>query len=282
MTDQTAAPGEPTRLHGWRGKVHEVIFEADTPAGKLFDVVLILTILVSIVVVSLESVPEIQLRYGAELRAAEWVITILFTIEYILRLLCVERPRSYATSFFGIVDLLAILPTYISVLVPGTQALTVVRVLRLLRVFRVLKLVQYVSEARTLNNALRASWKKIFVFLFAVLMVVVIVGSLMYLIEGPEHGFDSIPRAIYWSVVTLTTVGYGDIAPGTPLGQLLAMCVMILGYGIIAVPTGIVTRELVREDQLDRRTFSTRSCQTCSAEGHDADAIHCKHCGSRL
>ena len=279
MTDQTSRPGEQSRLHGWRAKVHEVIFETDTPAGKLFDVALIITILISVVVVSLESVPEIRLRYGAELRAAEWVITILFTIEYILRLLCVERPLSYATSFFGIVDLLAILPTYISLLVPGTQALTVVRVLRLLRVFRVLKLVQYVSEARTLNSALKASWKKIFVFLFAVLMVVVIVGSLMYLIEGPEHGFDSIPRAIYWAVVTLTTVGYGDIAPGTPLGQFLAMCVMILGYGIIAVPTGIVTRELVRADQ---GSFSGRSCQVCSAEGHDADASHCKYCGSEL
>ena len=279
MTDQTSRPGEQSRLHGWRAKVHEVIFETDTPAGKLFDVALIITILISVVVVSLESVPEIRLRYGAELRAAEWVITILFTIEYILRLLCVERPLSYATSFFGIVDLLAILPTYISLLVPGTQALTVVRVLRLLRVFRVLKLVQYVSEARTLNSALKASWKKIFVFLFAVLMVVVIVGSLMYLIEGPGHGFDSIPRAIYWAVVTLTTVGYGDIAPGTPLGQFLAMCVMILGYGIIAVPTGIVTRELVRADQ---GSFSGRSCQVCSAEGHDADASHCKYCGSEL
>ena len=279
MTDQTSRPGEPSRLHGWRAKVHEVIFETDTPAGKLFDVALIITILISVVVVSLESVPEIQLRYGAELRAAEWVITILFTIEYILRLLCVERPLSYATSFFGIVDLLAILPTYISLIVPGTQALTVVRVLRLLRVFRVLKLVQYVSEARTLNSALKASWKKIFVFLFAVLMVVVIVGSLMYLIEGPEHGFDSIPRAIYWAVVTLTTVGYGDIAPGTPLGQFLAMCVMILGYGIIAVPTGIVTRELVRADQ---GSFPIRSCQVCLAEGHDADASHCKYCGSEL
>ena len=279
MTDQTSRPGEPSRLHGWRAKVHEVIFETDTPAGKLFDVALIVTILISVVVVSLESVPDIRLRYGPELRAAEWVITILFTIEYILRLLCVERPLSYATSFFGIVDLLAILPTYISLLVPGTQALTVVRVLRLLRVFRVLKLVQYVSEARTLNSALKASWKKIFVFLFAVLMVVVIVGSLMYLIEGPEHGFDSIPRAIYWAVVTLTTVGYGDIAPGTPLGQFLAMCVMILGYGIIAVPTGIVTRELVRADQ---GSLSIRSCQVCSAEGHDVDASHCKYCGSAL
>lgn len=279
MTDRMAVPEQGSRLKGWRARGHEVIFEADTPAGKLFDVVLILTILISVVVVSLESVPEIQIRYGSELRTAEWVITVLFTIEYILRLMCVGRPLAYATSFFGVIDLLAILPTYISVLVPGAQALTVVRVLRLLRIFRVLKLVQYVSEARSLNKALRASWKKIFVFLFAVLMVVVIVGSLMYLIEGPANGFDSIPRSIYWAVVTLTTVGYGDIAPGTPLGQFLSMCVMILGYGIIAVPTGIVTSELVRNDHV---TISTQSCPSCSAEGHDADARHCKYCGSDL
>ena len=207
MTDPTSSPGEPTHLTGWRAKGHEIIYEADTPAGKLFDIGLIVTILISVVVVSLESVPEIQAQFGPQLRAAEWIITILFTIEYILRLLCVERPLAYATSFFGIVDLLAILPTYLSVIIPGTQALAVVRVLRLLRVFRVLKLVQYVAEARTLNRALRASWKKIFVFLFAVLMIVVIVGSFMYLIEGPEHGFDSIPRSIYWAVVTHTTVG---------------------------------------------------------------------------
>ena len=279
MTDQTVRPGEPSRLHGWRAKVHEVIFEADTPAGKAFDILLIVAILFSVVIVSLESVPEVRAQYGQQLRTAEWVITILFTIEYILRLLCVERPAAYATSFFGIVDLLAILPTYISVLIPGTQALTVVRVLRLLRIFRVLKLVQYVSEARTLSSALRASSKKIFVFLFAVVIIVVIVGSLMYLVEGPVNGFDSIPRSIYWAVVTLTTVGYGDIAPGTSLGRFIAVCVMILGYGIIAVPTGIVTRELVRED---RSRFTTRVCRSCNAEGHDTDAEYCKACGRPL
>jgi voltage-gated potassium channel len=279
MTDQTLPPGEPSRLHGWRATLHEVIFEADTPAGKAFDILLIIAILISVAIVSLESVPEIRAQYGPQLRTAEWVITILFTVEYVLRLLCVNRPAAYATSFFGIVDLLAILPTYISVIIPGTQALTVVRVLRLLRIFRVLKLVQYVSEARTLTVALRGSAKKIFVFLFVVVMIVVIVGAMMYLIEGPAHGFDSIPRSIYWAVVTLTTVGYGDIAPGTPLGRLLAVCVMILGYGIIAVPTGIVTRELVRED---RTRFTTQVCRSCSAEGHDSDATHCKYCGSAL
>ena len=279
MTDQTVRPGEPSRLHGWRAKLHEVIFEADTPAGKAFDLLLILAILFSVVIVSLESVPEVRAQHGQQLRAAEWVITILFTIEYILRLMCVERPMTYAKSFFGIVDLLAILPTYISVLVPGTQALTVVRVLRLLRIFRVLKLVQYVSEARTLSVALRASAKKIFVFLFVVVIIVVIVGSLMYLVEGPANGFDNIPRSIYWAVVTLTTVGYGDIAPGTSLGRFIAVCVMILGYGIIAVPTGIVTRELVRED---RSRFTTRVCRSCNAEGHDVDAEYCKFCGRSL
>ena len=279
MTDQTVRPGEQSRLHGWRAKLHEVIFEADTPAGKAFDLLLILAILFSVVIVSLESVPEVRAQYGQQLRAAEWVITILFTIEYILRLMCVERPMTYAKSFFGIVDLLAILPTYISVLVPGTQALTVVRVLRLLRIFRVLKLVQYVSEARTLSVALRASAKKIFVFLFVVVIIVVIVGSLMYLVEGPANGFDNIPRSIYWAVVTLTTVGYGDIAPGTSLGRFIAVCVMILGYGIIAVPTGIVTRELVRED---RSRFTTRVCRSCNAEGHDVDAEYCKFCGRSL
>ncbi|MEJ2481879.1 MAG: ion transporter [Gemmatimonadota bacterium] len=279
MTDQTMQPGEPSRVHGWRATLHEVIFEADTPAGKAFDILLILAILFSVVIVSLESVPEVRAQYGSQLRAAEWTITILFTIEYILRLMCVQRPIVYATSFFGIVDLLAILPTYISVIIPGTQALTVVRVLRLLRIFRVLKLVQYVSEARSLSVALRASAKKIFVFLFVVVMIVVIVGALMYLVEGPENGFDSIPRSIYWAVVTLTTVGYGDIAPGSALGRFIAVCVMILGYGIIAVPTGIVTRELVRED---RSRFTTQVCRSCNAEGHDVDAAFCKSCGNAL
>jgi voltage-gated potassium channel len=279
MTDPTAVPDQSSRLEGWRAKAHEVIFEADTSAGKLFDVVLIATILLSVVVVSAETMAGVRARVGPQLRVAEWVITILFTIEYVLRLLCVERPWAYARSFYGIIDLLAVLPTYVSVIWPGTQALVVVRVLRLLRIFRVLKLVQYVSEARTLRRALQASSRKIFVFVFVVLTVVVIVGSMMYLIEGPSRGFTSIPVSIYWAIVTLTTVGYGDIAPQTALGQFLSAFVMILGYGIIAVPTGIVTTELVREE---RRGASTQACRVCAAEGHDADATFCKYCGTRL
>ncbi len=272
-------PQPSGHLHGWRAKAHEIIFEADTPAGKVFDIALIFTILLSVVAVMLESVAPVRARHGSVLRTAEWVITILFTIEYILRLLCVGQPARYARSFFGIVDLLAILPTYISVIVPGAQALIVVRVLRILRVFRVLKLVQYVEEAATLRRALRASGRKILVFVFVVLLMVTIVGALMYLVEGEDAGFKSIPVAVYWAVVTVTTVGYGDIAPITALGQFLSAILMIIGYGIIAVPTGIVTTELVR----DRRAgISTQACHECSAEGHDVDAEFCKRCGARL
>lgn len=271
---------DPSRhLTGWRARAHEIIFEADTPAGKAFDIALIFTIILSVIAVMLESVAPVRARYGPVLRTAEWVITILFTVEYVLRLLCVGQPVRYARSFFGIIDLLAILPTYISVIVPGAQALVVVRVLRILRVFRVLKLVQYVEEAATLQRALRASGRKILVFVFVVVMLVVIVGALMYLVEGEDAGFTSIPLAVYWAVVTVTTVGYGDIAPATAPGQFLSALLMIVGYGIIAVPTGIVTTELVR----DRSTpVSTQACRECSAEGHDPDARYCKRCGAEL
>jgi len=272
----TATGGE---LSGWRATVHEVIFEAETPAGRTFDVLLIVAIIVSVLVVMAESVTSIRLRYGLQLRTAEWVITILFTLEYILRLVCVNRPKAYATSFYGIVDLLAILPTYVSVIFPGTQALAVVRALRLVRIFRVLKLAQYVQETSTLMRALRASWRKIAVFLFVVLTLVIIVGAAMYMIEGADAGFTSIPKAVYWAIVTMTTVGYGNIAPQTPLGQMLAAFVMIIGYGIIAVPTGIVTSELVRGAA---PPVSTHACEHCSAEGHDSDASYCKFCGERL
>ena len=263
----------------WRRKLHEIIFEADTPAGKLFDVVLIAAILLSVAVVLLDSVATINLHYGPVLYAAEWFFTILFTAEYILRLSCVGRPLAYARSFYGVIDLLAVLPTYLSFLFPGTQYLLVIRLLRILRVFRVLKLVQYMSAAQELSTALKASRQKIAVFLYTVLVVVVIVGSLMYLIEGEASGFTSIPRSIYWAVVTLTTVGYGDIAPQTPFGQFLAALVMILGYGIIAVPTGIVTAELAL---LPSHKISTQSCPVCAAEGHDTDAVFCKYCGAKL
>ena len=267
-----------TRLKGWRTRWHEIIFESDTPVGKAFDLILILAIVASLLAVMLESVQELNLRWGPELRAAEWIFTVLFTAEYALRLVCVGRPSRYALSFFGVVDLLSFLPTYLSVLLPGAQVFLVVRILRILRVFRVLKLAAYVGEAEALMRALRASRRKIAVFLFTLLTIVVISGSLMYVIEGPEHGFTSIPRGIYWAIVTLTTVGYGDISPGTDLGQALSAIIMVLGYGILAVPTGIVTAELVAE----RRGVSGQCCPQCSAEGHELDAAHCKFCGARL
>ncbi len=267
-------------LHpAWRVRLHEVIFEADTAAGRAFDVLLLCCIVLSVLAVLLESVATVHERYAWLLRAAEWSFTILFTVEYVLRLVSVGRPLRYAISFFGVVDLLAIVPTYLSVLLPGAQTLLVIRALRLLRVFRVLKLVRFVEEARVLGQALRASRHKITVFLGTVLTLVLIVGTLMYLIEGEANGFDSIPRGIYWAIVTLTTVGYGDIAPTTVLGQMLASVVMILGYSIIAVPTGIVTVELAKATQ---GQVSTQACPQCSAEGHDVDAKHCKYCGARL
>ncbi|MEE4266225.1 MAG: ion transporter [Desulfobacteraceae bacterium] len=262
-----------------KSRLHEIIFEADTPAGKLFDVLLILSIVASVLLVMLDSVSSIRQSYGDLLYLGEWVFTILFTIEYALRLYSVGRPLSYATSFFGVVDLLAILPTYLSIVFPGTQYFLIIRILRVLRVFRVLKLVQYVREARVLMQAMRASARKIIVFLFVVLTLVVIFGSLMYIIEDPQSGFTSIPKSIYWAIVTLTTVGYGDVSPQTGLGQTLASLIMIIGYGIIAVPTGIVTAELA---QSYKKSVSTQSCPQCSAEGHDPDAEYCKYCGAML
>lgn len=263
----------------WRQRLHAIIFEADTPAGKAFDIVLLISIVTSVVVVLLDSVSALNQRYGALFFALEWGFTILFTVEYLLRLICVRRPLAYVGTFFGIVDLLAILPTYLSLLVPGTQYLLVVRVLRLLRIFRILKLAEYLHEGRTLGTALLATRRKISVFLLAVVTVVIIVGALMYVIEGPERGFTSIPISIYWAVVTLTTVGYGDIAPQTPLGKAAAVVVMLIGYGIIAVPTGIVTLELSRAGA---PAVSTQACPACGAEGHDVDARFCKRCGSAL
>ena len=267
------------KLTGWRAKAQEIIFGSDTPAGKAFDLALILAILLSLAVVMLESVQDVEHAHGTALRWAEWIFTILFTVEYGLRLLCVARPMRYAKSFFGIVDLLSILPTWVSALVPGAQVFLVVRTLRILRVFRVLKLAAYVSAGDTLMRALRASRRKIAVFLFAVFAIVTIFGSLMYLIEGPENGFTSIPRGIYWAVVTLTTVGYGDISPQTSVGQTVSAVIMILGYGIIAIPTGIVTAELTSAYP---RAVSGQACRSCRAEGHETGARHCKMCGTRL
>ena len=259
--------------------LHEIIFEADTPAGKLFDVLLIVSIIISVVLVMLDSVSSIRTVYGRWLYLGEWFFTLLFTVEYLLRLLSVGRPLAYATSFFGIVDLMAILPTYMSIFFPGSQYLLVIRLLRVLRIFRVLKLVPYLGEARLLMQALKASHRKITVFLFTVMILVVIFGSLMYLIEDSGSGFTSIPQSIYWAIVTLTTVGYGDISPQTGLGQLLSAIIMVIGYGILAVPTGIVTVEMA---QSFKRRVSTQACPECSAEGHDADARNCKYCGAKL
>ena len=263
----------------WRGALHEVIFEAETPAGRAFDFALLGCILLSVLIVMLESVAAIRAVYGDALIVVEWAFTILFTVEYLLRLVSVRRPLRYAASFFGIVDLLAIIPTYLSLLFPGSQYLLVVRSLRLLRVFRVLKLAEYLVEADVLVRALRASRFKISVFLLTVITLVIIVGSVMYVVEGEANGFADIPTSIYWAVVTLTTVGYGDVAPRTPLGQLFAAVVMLLGYGIIAVPTGIVTLELTRASQ---PVVSTHACPACGAEGHDPDAAFCKYCGAQL
>jgi voltage-gated potassium channel len=263
-----------------RARLHEIIFGADTPAGKAFDVVLLILIIASVLAVVLESVSWIHLEYGPWLRAFEWAVTIAFTIEYLLRLYCIDKPWRYARSFYGIVDLLSILPTYLSVLIPGAQSLLVIRGLRLLRVFRVLKLVHFVGEASELMTALRASARKIIVFLGAVLTIVVIVGSAMYLIEGEEHGFANIPLSIYWAIVTMTTVGYGDMAPETALGKALASLIMILGYGIIAVPTGIVSVELA--GVAAKKGVTGRACPCCGAHGHDSDAKHCKFCGTEL
>jgi voltage-gated potassium channel len=273
--DRSGIPKSPLRH-----KLHEIIYEADTPAGKWFDIILIVCIILSVIAVMLDSVNAISVRYGEWLFYAEWVFTILFTIEYILRLISVTRPIYYATSFFGIVDLLAILPTYIGLFIAGGKYLVVIRLLRILRIFRVLKLTRYVGESRVLIKALRASRRKITIFIFTVLTIVTILGSFMYLIEGEENGFTSIPMSIYWAIVTLTTVGYGDITPQTVLGQFLSVIIMLLGYGIIAVPTGIITVEMTQAFKSDAGNI--RACTSCGADNHDEDAVHCKYCGDKL
>ncbi len=260
-----------------RHKLHEVIFEADTPAGKTFDVLLLVFIVLSVIAVLVDSVASIHHKYGDILLMAEWIFTILFTLEYILRIISANRPSVYIFSFYGIIDLLAILPTYLSLVLAGSQYLLVIRILRLLRVFRVLKLARYVGASRVLAVALRNSRHKIIVFLEVVLTLVVIMGSLMYLIEGEAHGFSSIPRSIYWAIVTLTTVGYGDIAPETVAGQFLASIIMIIGYAIIAVPTGIISMEMAKVSHTN-----TQVCKNCHCSEHDDDAKFCKTCGEPL
>lgn len=267
----------PPHWPAWRSRLHVIIFGHDTPAGKAFDVALIVVILLSVVAVMLDSVSTIGRDYADALHAVEWVFTALFTVEYATRLVCATRPLAYARSFFGLVDLASVLPTYLSLILPGTQYFLVIRMLRVLRVFRVLKLAEYVGEADVLMIAIRNSRRKLTIFIAAVLVLAVILGAAMYLVEGRTHGFTSIPLSIYWTIVTITTVGYGDIAPETPLGQTLASVIMLLGYAIVAVPTGIVTVELTRGQQR-----SKRACSGCAAAQHDADAVFCKRCGERL
>ncbi|MDC0386674.1 ion transporter [Flavobacteriaceae bacterium] len=263
----------------WQLRLHSIIYEADTPAGKLFDILLLVTILLSVLFVGLESVSYIDAQYGVYLNAAEWVVTILFTVEYILRIICVQRPWNYIRSFYGVVDLISILPKYISLLIVGTQSLVALKALRLLRIFRILKLTPYIGESNTLLKALKASRAKILVFTFGVVILCIIFGTLMYLIESESSGFTSIPRSIYWCIVTLTTVGYGDIAPQTSLGQFLASIIMILGYGIIAVPTGIVTAEMSKKSSVDT---NTQACPYCMHTEHKENSIYCHQCGKTL
>ncbi len=281
-------------IKNWRVRLHEIIFGAETPAGKTFDVLLIASIFLSVIVVMLDSVASINAVYGrlffllecfglslftGQLFLLEWFFTLLFTVEYLFRLSCIGRPWRYATSFFGIIDLLAILPSYLSLFLPGAEVFLVIRILRVLRIFRVLKLVQYIGEANLLIKAMKASMHKITVFMFVVLSLVIIFGSLIYAIEGEQNGFTSIPRSIYWAIVTMTTVGYGDISPKTGFGQTLAAVIMIIGYSIIAVPTGIVTAEITQ--QLKKKP-NNRPCPECGASNHDDDAGYCKYCGTSI
>ena len=275
-------------LNSWRRKLHEIIYEADTPAGKLFDVVLLIIIIASIAFVMLESVKSINEKYFDLLNVLEWVITILFSIEYIARIIAVKKPLKYIFSFYGIIDFLSTAPKYISLFFGGIHALAALRALRLLRVFRILKLVHFLGASQNLVKALKASRAKISVFLFAVIIASIILGTIMYLVEGEENGFTNIPKSVYWCIVTLTTVGFGDIAPQTPLGQFIASLVMVLGYGIIAVPTGIVSAEYTNQSKNEKTpkkedvNLNTQSCPNCSKENHRDDADFCYNCGHKI
>ena len=263
----------------YRSMIHEVIFEADTPSGKLFDIILLFSISASVLAVSLESVDSINHVYGDELYVIEWLFTILFSIEYLLRLYSVMKPIKYATSFFGVVDLVSILPGFIGLLFPfaGFQSLLVLRALRLLRIFRIFKLTRYLGEATALSQAIIKSKNRIIVFLSTIIVLSFITGAGMYLVEGPSNGFTSIPQSVYWAITTLTSTGYGDTVPQTPLGKMLAIFIMIMGYSLIIVPTGIITNQLVKSTEI-----STQACLYCSKDGHDSNAKHCKYCGTEL
>ncbi|NCC82084.1 MAG: ion transporter [Clostridia bacterium] len=264
----------------WKKKLYKVIFESNTAAGKTFDILLIITIALSIFVVMMDSVSYYNSLYGNIFYILEWTFTILFTTEYILRIVSVKNPWKYITSFYGVIDLLSIIPTYFSLLVPGTQYLMLVRTLRLLRLFRVLKMVRYVEGSSVILRALRVSAPKIIVFLFTIFSITVIAGAVMYIIEGPENGFTNIPESMYWAIVTITTVGYGDISPQTSFGKMIASVMMIFAYGILAVPTGIVTYEIAQTSS--RGKINTKTCKNCTFENHDPDADFCKKCGEKL
>ena len=265
-------------MNPFREKVKVIIFGTDTKGGKIFDIVLIVTIVLSIITVLLDSVVEYSIKYGYYFYLAEWTFTILFSLEYFLRIYSIRKPKSYIFSFFGIIDFLAIIPTYISYFFPGAQVFSVIRVLRVLRIFRILKLIQFMGEADLLKKAMIASRRKIFVFLFSVVNIVIILGSIMYLVEGEAAGFDNIPRSIYWAIVTLTTVGYGDISPITNLGQAIAAIIMIMGYGLIAVPTGIVTSEITFAARVKRG----QKCVVCNRDRIRRNAKFCSDCGAKL
>lgn len=266
----------------WKESVYRIIFETDTTAGKTFDLWLIVAIIVSVIIVMLDSVQSVSAVCHNTFYFLEWGFTILFTIEYLLRIACVRDRKKYAFSFFGIIDLIAVLPTYLTVFLAGSHYLLVIRSLRLLRIFRILKLVQYLTEANLLMEAFRESRRKIVVFLFTVLNLVVILGSLMYVVESENPAFTSIPASIYWAITTITTVGYGDIVPVTPLGHLIASVIMITGFSIIAVPTGIVTHSIIQVSNRGGQTAGDRQCPDCGADAHDADAVYCKYCGAKL
>lgn len=272
--------GDTKHKKHWRARIHEVIYGTHTPAGRLFDIILLIVILFSVIVVMLESVRDLDTQYHTFFNVSEWIVTILFTIEYILRIICVKKPMKYVFSFYGIVDLLSTIPKYLSFFLVGSQYLAALRALRLLRIFRILKLVRFLGESNNLLRAINQSKTKIFVFVFSVLVISVILGTVMYLVEGPEHGFNSIPHSIYWTIVTLTTVGYGDISPQTALGQLIATVIMIIGYGIIAVPTGIVSAEYTAARKKDK--YDNRSCGSCGSDVIRSDADYCRKCGHRL
>jgi voltage-gated potassium channel len=279
--NQNASPQDNdfgTPRAAWRHKLYVIIFEADTPAGKWFDLILIAAVLLSVVTVILDSVASIASQYQSTLNILEWFFTILFTIEYIARLSCVRHPTRYARSFFGIIDLLTILPSYLELFLPGAHFLTDVRLLRLLRIFRILKLVSFINEYRQLGSALAASRRKIMIFLSVVLIVTFLLGTLMYAVEGSANGFTSIPVSVYWAITTITTVGFGDISPKTDLGRFITSLMMLLGWGILAVPTGIISAEISAQ----KTKPTTRTCPSCLIEGLDEDAKYCKNCGATL